>query len=57
MSNLHEVDWSTIPAPADDGAANHLNGTSLPSVALPDTNGNTVDIGALSGLVVIYATR
>jgi len=29
QSNLLEVDWSKIPAPADDGAAAHLVGMAI----------------------------
>lgn len=48
-------DWSTIPAPEDDGAAGHLVGMSLPPVPLPATDGATVDLSASIGLVVVYA--
>lgn len=48
-------DWSTIPAPVDDGAARHLPGTRLPSVALAATDGRRVDLAALPGRVVVYA--
>ncbi len=37
--NLGAVDWSTIPAPTDDGAADHLNGISLPPLTLKSTSG------------------
>jgi peroxiredoxin len=53
--NLMEVDWSAIPAPADDGAARHLPGTTVPSVSLPATDGSSVDLAALSGRVVLFA--
>ena len=55
MTNLLEVDWSQIPAPADDGAASHLCGMQLPSVTLPATDGRQVHLSALRGLTVIYA--
>jgi peroxiredoxin len=55
MTNHHEPDWSTIPAPVDDGAAEHLPGTHVPSVGLPATNGSTVDLSKLPGLAVVYA--
>ncbi|MEM7563865.1 MAG: peroxiredoxin [Pseudomonadota bacterium] len=54
MSHLMDVDWSKIPAPQDDGAANHLKGLKLPSVTLGSTFGGTVDTAELSGLTVIY---
>ncbi len=55
QTNLLQVDWSAIPAPENDGAADHLIGSSIPSVALPSTAGGMVDIAALSGTIVIYA--
>ncbi len=55
MTNLHEVDWSTIPAPQDDGRAAHLPGMPVPSIPLPATDGSTVDLSRLSGRSVIYA--
>jgi peroxiredoxin len=47
-------DWSAIPAPVDDGAAAHLEGMEMPAIALPSTAGGAVDLGALTGLTVIY---
>jgi peroxiredoxin len=44
-----------LPVPEDDGAAAHLPGTSLPSLALPATAGEAVDLSALPGLVVVFA--
>jgi peroxiredoxin len=43
-----------LPCPIDDGAANHLRGTSLPTSALPATNGAIVDLAAIPGRFVIY---
>jgi peroxiredoxin len=43
-----------IPAPTDDGAADHLLGMRLPSVALISTSEDTVDLSVLSGRTVIY---
>lgn len=37
-----------LPEPHDDGAANHLVGMQMPSVALPSTNGSLVDVGRVS---------
>jgi peroxiredoxin len=53
--NLLSVDWSTIPAPADDGAAAHLSGANVPSVALPATDGTTVTLASLKGRIVVFA--
>jgi peroxiredoxin len=53
--DLLNVDWSKIPAPLDDGAAAHLKGAALPSVALKATDGAMVDLAALKGRVVVFA--
>jgi peroxiredoxin len=53
--NFFSVDWSTIPAPVDDGAANHLVGATVPAVQLSATDGTTVDLSELQGRTVIYA--
>jgi peroxiredoxin len=55
MTNLHAVDWSQIPAPTDDGAANHLVGKKVPSISLVATDGRTVDLAELAGTAVVYA--
>ncbi len=52
--SLTEVDWSLIPAPSDDGKADHLEGMTLPEVSLPSTDGGKVNVGTLDGLAVIY---
>lgn len=54
-SNLDAPDWSTLPAPTDDGATRHLPGAKLPPVSLPGTDGKTVDLSALRGRSVVYA--
>ena len=43
-----------LPVPQDDGAARHLAGMRLPSVALPSTGGAAVDLSKLKGRTVIY---
>lgn len=43
-----------LPRPIDDGAANHLQGMSLPTTALPATNGAIIDLAAIPGRFVIY---
>jgi peroxiredoxin len=48
-------DWSTIPAPVDDGATRHLQGARVASIPLAATNGQTVDLSALRGRTVVYA--
>jgi peroxiredoxin len=54
-SSIEAPDWSNIPAPADDGAARHLQGMRLPAMPLPATDGTTVDLSELSGTVVVFA--
>ncbi len=53
--NLMDVDWSTIPAPVDDGATRHLPGMRLASTELPATDGSSVDLSRLRGRVVLFA--
>jgi peroxiredoxin len=53
--SVETPDWSTIPAPQDDGAARHLAGARPAAVPLRATDGTTVDLSALPGLVVVYA--
>jgi peroxiredoxin len=43
-----------IPAPQDDGAAQHLTGMKLPDLALPATSGPAVNLSKLSGRTVVY---
>ena len=43
-----------LPAPEDDGAADHLPGTRLPAIALPATRDTSVDLSKLRGRVVVY---
>jgi peroxiredoxin len=43
-----------LAVPQDDGAARHLTGLKLPSVALTATNGAQVDLSKLSGRTVVY---
>lgn len=52
---LGDVDWSVIPAPEDDGAADHLTGMALPNVTLPSTGGQSVTLSKLEGTVIIFA--
>jgi len=53
--SLVDVDWSTIPAPADDGAARHLDGALLPDVPLRATDGMRVSLAELTGRIVVFA--
>ena len=47
-------DWSMIPAPVDDGAADHLTGMAMPEVTLPATSGGAVNLAEVKGRVVVY---
>jgi peroxiredoxin len=53
--NLLEVDWSKIPAPADDGAAAHLEGMAVPPIALRATDDTMATLSALKGRTVVFA--
>ncbi|MGP8437987.1 peroxiredoxin [Paraburkholderia fungorum] len=55
MNFALDVDWSKLPAPIDDGAADHLVGTRLPDLALTSTSGNAVNLSRLTGWTVLYA--
>ncbi|MEM8751104.1 MAG: peroxiredoxin [Pseudomonadota bacterium] len=54
-TSLHEVDWSTLPTPEDDGAADHLKGTPVPSIKLQATSGAMIDLSNLSGTTIVFA--
>ncbi|MBR0974269.1 MULTISPECIES: peroxiredoxin [Bradyrhizobium] len=53
--NLLEVDWTQIPAPADDGGASHLKGMTLPAISLLATDDTSVALSALRGRTVVFA--
>jgi peroxiredoxin len=53
--NLHDVDWSKIPAPADDGGTAHLRGLKVPPVSLLATDDSMVTLSALPGRIVVFA--
>jgi peroxiredoxin len=55
MSSVDTPDWSTIPAPEDDGATRHLVGAKLASVSLRATDGSMVDLSAIPSRTVVYA--
>ena len=55
QKNLLDVDWSKIPAPTDDGAADHLVGTIMPAIGLRATDDTVVDLSALKGRTVVFA--
>ena len=43
-----------IPLPQDDGAAKHLAGMKLPDIALPATDGKSVNLSKLKGRTLVY---
>lgn len=55
-ANLHVLP-ADLPVPEDDGAADHLMDAAVPSVVLPATVGEPVDLAALAGgdgFLVVY---
>jgi peroxiredoxin/predicted GNAT family acetyltransferase len=44
-----------LPVPTDDGLADHLLGARLPSIALPASDGTTVDLSRVPGRAVVFA--
>jgi peroxiredoxin len=48
-------DWSTIPAPHDDGATRHVSGARIASVRLYSTTGELSDLATLAGRTIVYA--
>ena len=48
-------DWSTIPAPLDDGGTRHLVGARMASVPLQATDGQIIDLSTITGRIVVYA--
>jgi peroxiredoxin len=44
-----------LPAPVDDGAAAHLVGLPWPDIALPATDGSSINLSRGRGRAVIYA--
>jgi peroxiredoxin len=53
--NLMGVDWSTIPAPEDDGGARHLTGLAVPDIALAATDGTQLSLAKVAGRVIVFA--
>ncbi|MGC2776766.1 MAG: peroxiredoxin [Bradyrhizobium sp.] len=55
QKNLLHVDWSSIPAPIDDGAADHLVGMTIPPISLRATDDTLVTLSGLPGRSVVFA--
>jgi peroxiredoxin len=46
---------ANLPVPMDDGACDHLLGMALPSILLPSTRGNAVNLAALKqDRIIVY---
>jgi peroxiredoxin len=43
-----------LPAPEDDGAADHLTGMRIPAIALPSTAGGDIRLDRLPGRTVLF---
>ncbi|OCK77326.1 hypothetical protein K432DRAFT_358807 [Lepidopterella palustris CBS 459.81] len=50
----HTTFPSDLPIPQDDGACSHLSNSKVPSLALPSTSGNTIDLSSLPGLTILF---
>jgi peroxiredoxin len=56
MADIVKLDTlpDNLPVPLDDGGADHLVGLTLPPLTLAATDGSSVDLGALTGLCILY---
>jgi peroxiredoxin len=54
-NTIDAPDWSTIPAPVDDGSTHHLLGAPMAAVPLHATDGRQVDLATLQGRSIVYA--
>jgi peroxiredoxin len=54
MSANYEDLPADLPVPEDDGAADHLAGAVMPSISLPATSGETVDLSTLGPRAIVY---
>jgi peroxiredoxin len=43
-----------LPVPEDDGAAAHLTGAAMPSITLPATSGEPVDLSRIGPRAIVY---
>jgi peroxiredoxin len=43
-----------LPVPEDDGAAAHLAGAAMPSITLPATTGDAVDLSRIGPRAIVY---
>jgi peroxiredoxin len=54
-NTIDAPDWSTVPAPVDDGSTRHLLGVPMAAVPLHATDGRQVDLATLQGRSIVYA--
>lgn len=54
-SSVETPDWTSLPAPVDDRAARHLAGMRIPSIHLPATDREVIDLSSITGRVVVFA--
>jgi peroxiredoxin len=52
--NIYELP-ADLPVPVDDGACGHLSGLRLPSITLPSTSGEPIDLSRRLGRTIVYA--
>jgi peroxiredoxin len=43
-----------LPVPEDDGAADHLTGAVMPSITLPATSGEPIDLSRIGPRAIVY---
>lgn len=48
------MDWASFPIPEDDGQADHLTNSTIASISLLSTDGNTITLSQLAGKTVVY---
>ena len=54
MTANYEQLPADLPVPEDDGAAAHLTGAVMPSITLPATSGESVDLSRLGPRAIVY---
>lgn len=52
-NNFNELP-NVLPVPSDDGACNHLQGKSIPFVALKSTSGGIINLSKIKEKLVLY---
>jgi len=53
IKDLHTLP-ANLPVPVDDGACDHLLGSTLPSISLTNATGNATDLSTYANTLVIY---